>query len=64
MISVKVDNAEAFWNEVNEKQLPQKFGIRINKPQQTAIRRFGSQEKSYKGRKNPGGKRAMRRIDF
>ena len=34
MISVKVDNAEAFWNEVNEKQLPQKFGIRINKPQQ------------------------------
>ena len=32
MISVKVDNAEAFWKEVNEKQLPQKFGIRINKP--------------------------------
>jgi len=32
MISVKVDNAEAFWKEVNEKQLPHKFGIRMNKP--------------------------------
>ena len=34
MISVKIDNAEEFWKEVNEKQLPQKFGIRIAKPTQ------------------------------
>ncbi|MGN6399617.1 MAG: hypothetical protein ACTHMD_04125 [Flavisolibacter sp.] len=32
MISVKVSNADEFWNEVNEKQLSQKFGIRIAKP--------------------------------
>ena len=32
MISVKVSNAEEFWNQVNEKQLPQKFGIRLGKP--------------------------------
>jgi hypothetical protein len=34
MISVKIDDAEAFWKEVTEKQLPQKFGIRIGKPSQ------------------------------
>jgi predicted lactoylglutathione lyase len=34
MISVKIDNAEEFWKEVTEKQLPQKFGIRIAKPTQ------------------------------
>ena len=34
MISVRISNAEEFWNEVNEKQLPQKFGIRMNKPVQ------------------------------
>jgi hypothetical protein len=32
MISIKINNAEEFWKEVNEKQLPQKFGIRISKP--------------------------------
>jgi hypothetical protein len=32
MISVNVNNAEEFWNEVNEKQLPQKFGIHLGKP--------------------------------
>lgn len=32
MVSVKVDNAEEFWNYVNKKQLPQKFGIRLGKP--------------------------------
>ena len=32
MLSVKVDNAEEFWNYVNEKQLPQKFGIRLGEP--------------------------------
>ena len=32
MISVNVSDAEEFWKEVNEKQLPQKFGIRIKEP--------------------------------
>jgi hypothetical protein len=31
MISVGISNAQGFWNEVNEKQLPQKFGIRLGK---------------------------------
>ncbi len=34
MISVKVNNAEEFWKEVNEKKLPEKFGIKIGKPSQ------------------------------
>ena len=34
MISVKIDNADAFWKEVTEKKLPEKFGIRINQPTQ------------------------------
>ena len=34
MISVNVSNAEEFWKEVNEKQLPQKFGIKIKEPTQ------------------------------
>jgi len=34
MISVKINNAEEFWNEVNEKKLPEKFGIKIGKPAQ------------------------------
>jgi len=32
MISVRVSDVDAFWKEVNEKQLPEKFGIRISKP--------------------------------
>ena len=32
MISVKISDAEKFWHEVNEKQLPQKFGMRLGKP--------------------------------
>ena len=32
MISVRINNAEEFYKEVTEKQLPQKFGIRISKP--------------------------------
>jgi hypothetical protein len=32
MISVAVSNAEEFWKEVNLKQLPQKFGIRMAEP--------------------------------
>jgi hypothetical protein len=34
MISVAINNAEEFWKEVNAKQLPQKFGIRVGKPTQ------------------------------
>jgi len=34
MISVAITNADEFWNEVNEKQLPKKFGIRIKAPTQ------------------------------
>ncbi len=34
MISVKVDNAEELWKSVIEKQLSEKFGIRIGKPTQ------------------------------
>jgi hypothetical protein len=32
MISVRIDNAEEFWNEVNEKQLKEKYGIRVGQP--------------------------------
>ena len=32
MISVRISNADEFWQEVNEKQLPQKFGIKIGAP--------------------------------
>lgn len=32
MVSVGISNAQEFWNEVNEKQLPQKFGIKLGKP--------------------------------
>jgi len=34
MLSVGINDAEEFWRHVNEKQLPQKFGIRINPPAQ------------------------------
>ena len=32
MVNVKISNAQEFWSEVNEKQLPQKFGIRLGRP--------------------------------
>ena len=32
MISVGISNADEFWNEVNKKGLPQKFGIRLSSP--------------------------------
>jgi hypothetical protein len=32
MISVRLDNVEEFWNEVNEKQLTAKYGIRVGHP--------------------------------
>jgi len=34
MISVRVDDADRFWQEVNEKQLAKKFGIRFSPPAQ------------------------------
>jgi hypothetical protein len=34
MITVGINNAQEFWNEINEKQLPRKFGIRLGKPSQ------------------------------
>ena len=34
MLSVKIDNAAEFYQFVTDKQLPQKFGIRINPPAQ------------------------------
>lgn len=32
MISVRINNAEAFWQEINEKQLAEKYGIRVGRP--------------------------------
>jgi len=32
MINIKVDNAEEFWKSVTEKNLAEKFGIKIGKP--------------------------------
>ena len=34
MLSIKIDNAEEFWKELNDKQLVQKFGIRIAPPKE------------------------------
>ena len=34
MLSVGISDAEEFWKQVNEKQLLQKFGIRISAPTQ------------------------------
>jgi len=34
MISVKIDNANEFWQFVTDKKLPEKFGIRIARPTQ------------------------------
>src|SRR3989442_1085819 len=32
MITVGISNADEFWKEVNDKQLTQKFGIRLGTP--------------------------------
>ncbi|HEX7903515.1 MAG TPA: hypothetical protein VF487_06525 [Chitinophagaceae bacterium] len=32
MISVRVDNVDEFWKEVTNKNLSQKFGIRVGNP--------------------------------
>ena len=34
MISVHVNDVDQFWQEVNQKQLVQRFGIRISRPTQ------------------------------
>jgi hypothetical protein len=32
MLSVEIENANDFWKEVSEKQLPERFGIKLSKP--------------------------------
>lgn len=32
MINVRITNADEFWKELNDKQLPEKFGIRLKEP--------------------------------
>lgn len=32
MLSVGIENADDFWTEVSEKQLPERFGIKLGKP--------------------------------
>ena len=32
MLSVKVDNLDEFWRKVSEKNLPEKFGVKLSKP--------------------------------
>ena len=34
MINVKIDDADAFWKDVNDKKLAEKFGIKLGKPSQ------------------------------
>ena len=34
MISVKIDDAEVFWNFVKEKKLAERFGVKITSPAQ------------------------------
>jgi len=34
MINVRISDAEAFWKEASEKQLAEKFGVRLGKPTQ------------------------------
>jgi hypothetical protein len=35
MITIRIDDVNASYEEVTQKQLPQKFGIRITPPKQT-----------------------------
>lgn len=32
MLNVRISNADEFWREIIEKQLPETFGIRLTKP--------------------------------
>lgn len=34
MVNVKINDAEAFWKEVNEKELSKQFGVRFIPPKQ------------------------------
>ena len=34
MITIKINDAEAFWKEVLLKKIPERFGIRISPPKQ------------------------------
>ncbi len=34
MVNVKISNAQEFWQMVTDKQLPEKYGIRVSKPKQ------------------------------
>jgi hypothetical protein len=36
MLNIRISNAAEFYKEVTDKQLPQKFGIRITQPKQQA----------------------------
>jgi hypothetical protein len=33
MLSVKVDDLDEFWQQISEKNLPEKFGVKLNPPQ-------------------------------
>lgn len=32
MLSVKVDDLDEFWKKISEKNLPEKFGVKLNEP--------------------------------
>lgn len=32
MLSVRVDNLDEFWKEISEKNLPEKFGVKLKEP--------------------------------
>lgn len=32
MLSVKVENLEEFWQKINKKNLPEKFGVKLTEP--------------------------------
>jgi len=34
MVNVRIDDAEQFWKELNEKKLTEKFGIKVGEPTQ------------------------------
>lgn len=34
MLSIRISDAEAFWQDVENRQLPEKYGIRVSRPKQ------------------------------
>ena len=34
MVSVGISDVDAFWQDVNDEKLPEKYGIRVSKPTQ------------------------------